>query len=429
LIFWLSACAPEAVDAVGAVNLALTSVGADPWANADTMRVVVRRGDVVVVEAEATPGESFELPGLADFGEVEIDVLGLSGDEVISAGRTGPIAVGAGRTAAIEVLVLQVNTAIPLPFDVSQARTGAVAVRGLDGRVRFWGGREGRDSPTSSGDVFSLANGFTDIADTLPVPVAGAASRTLPDRETWIAGGASQATANSRLVRLDAYGLPDLDFDAGIPLDAACVATVDWDRAAILAADPGDPTSSYAWTAPQITQLTARPPRVAACGGLDDGRVITAGDEGGWGVLDVDADQFTSFASPLVLDGTLAVEAGDTVWFVGGTDGAVTFGRGIPVTAAGPDRGIDALDHPRAWASHLPYDDRHVVIFGGFSDASAGVPEKTAEWWQIGGASALTLPVPLARPTAVVMEGGTVLFRGASDDGPAAYLVQPWLEP
>lgn len=147
----------------------------DPLEDVDGLRVDVVRpetGEVLATDSFPWPGDAPEVPSLTDFGVVRVELYGLQGSNVVSAGRTAPFAVDPGNPATIPMLFLPANRMVPLTGNLWEERSRHVSFRRPDGRIALIGGvdRFGEDRFDSS-ELFDPAThtfGPDAIAPNLP---------------------------------------------------------------------------------------------------------------------------------------------------------------------------------------------------------------------------------------------------------------------
>ncbi len=191
MIWSLLACTGgPGVALVGDVEIHLAApYSEDPFAGADTFRIVVRDASgAEVARGDGTPASPPALTGIEALGLVDIEVTARAGEQVLAAGRSGPVALGPGDDLAIDVLFLPVNHAVPLADqEPVEARSDATSILLADGRVLLIGGGSGGGVVRST-ELWDPLSGFSPAAD-----LAGGALdvQTAPYGEhgTLIAGG------------------------------------------------------------------------------------------------------------------------------------------------------------------------------------------------------------------------------------------------
>lgn len=429
-------------------------ISGDPLAGVDALRVRVFNGSsVVVAEASGPPDAAVAMPSLDTLGVVEVEVVGLAGDTVLSAGRSGPFVVGPGEDTALDVLFLPVNVAHPLDAAILDARSAPASFLAADGRVLLVGGRApSSGSALDTTEWFDPFEGFATGPFDLDGPRQDLMVTSFGDHGALLAGGRTGASGAeaSDVLWLDARGalevaMPDM---AGARADGCLAQVTDTTAVALGGRGPDDHSvevlrprtegAGHAWT-PYV--LDSDDVSVFdRCVGTGSGLVALINhDTSGWGVLDLAspsvtdiAERFDQVAGPRALDGAGLIPRGDDrVLVFGGLDGTRARGEfyAFDVAARQVDDSGLSLEHPRADAQWRPWrGDDHVVIALGVDGVGNDVMSMELLDLALGGVLDVELPV---RDAAMeVLPDGSVVFLGGTRGGePAsAHVVVPWFE-
>lgn len=475
MLIWLLACHREgdvltlggrqATLRVEVVNPANCSY-CDAFAGVDTLRVDVRIADAVVAsDSFAWPEETPELPDLPEFGVVRVEMVGISGGVVVSAGRTAEVAMDPEAETTVPLVFLPANTAIPLIAEMRADRSRHVAWRRPDGTVALLGGVDPeRESTFSSVEHYDPASfAFVDAGMALPASVAAPRVDRTGDGDRILAGGFQAApwgeepsTFAAAWVELDDTIVPAGTLNE--PHHGHCFSMYR-DRIGILfggndESDAGElvkPTGD-AWSWSRVPMFDFDVAQVTGCVGLADQRVFLQGTSesstGTWTYDEGDTDPGRSFtrmtltgegADRFVRGALLRRVGSGAVWVVGGEDvqtGEVLAGGRFFDPTLGGFRGGPGLVEAR----YDPVADDWIrgdwlVVGGGWSDSGRRHPVASLEWVDPVAAEAGPR-VPLDRdrdgPTFTTLLDGSVLVAGGFDAGDAsavdAALVVPWFE-
>lgn len=332
---------PNAYVTVELVN-PTTCSDCDPFDDVDTLRLdIVLAGstEVLYTDSFPWPGGSPGLPDLGGFGVVRVEMYGLSGNRVVSAGRTTPFAVEPEETVTLPMLFLPANRAVPLTANLFAERSRHVSFARPDGRVALLGGVDPAGRSTfDSVEIFDPST-FTFALDTTTgsVPVFPAVT-TEADGDLILvggesAGGSRQSTAIVYSVEGEgADGVVTEQQELPEPRSRGCVARVGERKGVVMGGASGDVLfdimrlgeDSWEFTRAQTAGLDDA--AVQGCIGLPDGRVFVLGDEGAQtGFFRYDDDEtvgFTAIASgsgeQFVSGATLTLLDNGHVWEVGG---------------------------------------------------------------------------------------------------------------
>jgi len=460
----------------GALRLLLvnpTSCSAcDPWRGVDTVRIEVLRHDELVAAAEFSyPGEALSLPDLEGFGVVRVVVSGLSGGEVISAGRTAEITLAPGITREWSLVFLPVNQGLPLTSSMMAPRSRHQSITLRDGRVLLAGGLSpGRGAAYAGIEAYNPSTGaFAGLGYDLAGDAGDMARLSYDDGEVMFVGGTTVAggvetpvtTVTGFLEEADnAYPLASLP----VARSAPCASRFAAHQAIVFGGHQGDPYGDmlvlgedgrWAWSSFPMRDLDET--RVTGCVALADDRTFVQG-------LDADSTgvwPFTSESAPYLepaecFEKLSAGSAGEAAVYGHGmalvslADGAAWVGGGLDASSGRPAptarefdpsamRFVEARSQPTRSRVEGPVVD---WIFGdwkawgcGFVDGSRGEPESSVELFDIeSGDLGPVVGLDRERPGChlAVMHDGSVLVTGGFDEGDeaavSAAIIIPWLD-
>lgn len=352
LLLLLTACKVRDIEVIegpdAAVTITLvnptTCSDCDPFEGVDGLRLDVVRpetGEVVYSDSFAAPGSAAVLPDLQGFGVVRVELYGLEGSRVVSAGRTAPFAVPTGGGLALPMLFLPANRAIPLTGAMDAERSRHVGYSRLDGLVALIGGVDpSGDSRFNSVEIFDPATfEFRSESSAADVGLYPAVT-TESDGDLLLVGG--ESAGGSRLDGTLAYtvagagatGALGPQGDLPEPRSRGCVALSDENKGVVMGGAAGDAAfdtmkrgeDGWAFSRAQVDGLDDA--AVVGCIALGDGRVFVLGDEGAQtGFFQYNGDETLGF-SPIasghgeqfVSGATLAVLDNGHVWEVGGAE-------------------------------------------------------------------------------------------------------------
>lgn len=477
MLWILLACASDrpttlpGVDAPLTVELVnpTTCSFCDPFVGLDTLRVdVLVDGGVVSSEAFDYPGDEVVLPDLADFGVVRIRLVGLSGGEVRSVGRTLEIALQPETSLTVPMLFLPANTTIPLGANMTADRSRHAAFRRRDGTVLLLGGvNPDRDGTFSSGEVFDPATWSFQVygGGNLPAGVGAPRWSWAATDEVLLVGGFVTSPSDDDVpsATTAVWSQADDQIRPGpglnTPRDGHCFSmyrgrlgivfggTADSNAGELakLSDNTGD------WELVNVPMRDFDQTLVSTCATLPDSSVFLVGDTaastGTWSYDEGDTDAGEGFrpidllgeGADRQVDGPLAVAVGERVWIAGGADvaggQAVDDGRWfdparngfLPAPSLAEARFDPSVD---AWI-----EPGWVVVGGGWADTghtrAVSSVELVAPEADLAGP---LVPADRDRNGLIVttLLDGTVLVTGgydAGDDGVIdAALVLPWVE-
>lgn len=428
---------PDPVRVAGLSVDLVTPADIDPLIGVDTLviRVLDRVGQEIT-RSEGDPSSGVPLPLVTEFGEVEVEVVGLGNGEVMAAARTGILTIEPQVEASVDALFLPINEAVKLTWTPTTDRVGHTTLLAEDGRVLLIGGRvPSTNDVRSDSEWWDLRLGFDGAGPTLPRPISLARSATLSDGTLLVAGGEDASGYTDQVTTITAVaavGLPTLP-TAG---PDTCVAGHPTLGAVVFS---GDDVAVYDADGLVGVDADVGISGVDACAGVG-GRVVYSGDTAtGWGVLDVpDASWPVDFAASRVpVDGLPDLVGAHLVVLA---DGDVFVAGGFGVAASDATRRVDPeaataepgprLSTARVGGSAARWRGRRVVLGGGYADDIGATPVLDMEIVDPAQGSLLTVPVPARSPSMTVLHGGTLLFTGGVDqstDPAGAWAVVPYV--
>ena len=453
---------PDAAVTIELVN-PTTCSNCDPLSDVNTLRLEVVRsatGERIATDSTPWPGEPPSLPDLTGFGVVRVELLGLSGNDVVSVGRTAPFAVAPGQRATIPMLFLPANRAIALTAELVEARSKHVAFRRIDGRIALIGGAEPAGVRRfDSVEVYDPAtHTFAPDAAGVPIPLFPAVN-ALDDGSLLLVGGEGSTGVRQsgvQIYEVSGEGLPGamvLQSALPEPRSQGCVARVGPQKGVVMGGvDPvsGDSVvdvmrlgdSGWEFTRAAVEGLDNA--AVSACIGLDDGRVFVLGDDGSQtGFFTYgETDGALTFASVASGDGEQFVRSptlygldAERVWVAGGVrDGTVR----SETWELRTDRGGFAPSMPMGVARARPdvdawLDPDTVAVGCGWADDTLTEGAEGVEILALDSEQRVTVDLDRARPgcTMSVLPDGALLVSGgfAATDGDqvGAVIVLPYL--
>ncbi len=349
LLLALAGCKTRAVETIAGpnadVSVALvnptTCSACDPFAGVSTLRVdIVDPGtaDVLYTDSFPWPGGVPALPDLTGFGVVRVEMYGLAGNRVVSAGRTAPFAVKPEKPVTLPMLFLPANQAVPLTGDLYAERSRHVSFTRPDGRVALLGGVDPRGtSRFNSVELFDPATFTFSLDTTLAAAPVFPAVTTDVDGDLLLVGGESAGGSRETTTFVysvegeGAQGVATPQQELPEPRSRGCVARVD-QKGVVMGGASGDVlfevmrfgADTWEFTRAQTAGLDDA--AVQGCIGLEDGRIFVLGDEGGQtGFFYFNTDEtlgFDAIASghgdQFVSGATLALLGNGHVWEVGG---------------------------------------------------------------------------------------------------------------
>jgi len=316
----------------------------DPFEGVDGLRLDVVRpetGEVVYSDSFAAPGNAAVLPDLQGFGVVRVELYGLDGSRVVSAGRTAPFTVPTGDDLELPMLFLPANRAIPLTSAMDAERSSHVGFSRLDGLVALIGGVDpAGDSRFNSVEIFDSAT-FEFRAESSAADVGLYPAVTIESGgDLLLIGG--ESAGGSRLDGTLAYTVEGAGATGALapqgdlpePRSRGCVALSDENKGVVMGGASGDAAfdtmkrgeDGWAFSRAQVDGLDDA--AVVGCIALGDGRVFVLGEEGAQtGFFQYNGDETLGF-SPIasghgeqfVAGATLARLDNGHVWEVGGAD-------------------------------------------------------------------------------------------------------------
>ncbi len=316
----------------------------DPFEGVDSLRLDVVRpetGEVIYSDTFASPGSAAVLPDLQGFGVVRVELYGLEGNQVRSAGRTAPFAVPPSGELALSMLFLPANRAIPLTATLDAERSGHVGFSRLDGLVALIGGVDPAGSSRfGSVEIFDPAT-FEFTAESSASDFAlYPAVTTESDGDLLLIGGESaggsrqQAALAYTVSGEGATGAVEPQGDLPEPRSQGCVALGEENKGVVMGGASGDAAfdtmkrgdSGWEFSRAQVDGLDDA--SVVGCIALGDGRVFVLGDEGSQtGFFQYNGDETLGFSpvasghgEQFVPGATLALLENGHVWVVGGAD-------------------------------------------------------------------------------------------------------------
>ena len=430
----------------------------DPWRGVETLRVRVLAGADVIAEATFPREGDLVLPDLPGFGVVRVELEGLGGGQVRSAGRSAEVVLGPDVVAEAPMVFLPVNRALPLKGAMGSQRSGHLALTLRDGRVALMGGESpdrARSFPTA--ELFDPGTGtFAPSESPLPAGVADPSVTELDDGGWLVAGGRAR-TRNGAVAVRDAW-LVDVEDaavtavgDLNVARAGGCLARFRERQGVAFGGADGDVADylkpvdgSWAFDAVPIRDFA--PAAVDTCFALDDGHVLVLGEDpastGIWAPVE-GGDPGASFR-PFQTGqaGALRHVSGATVvpvlrgaWVVGGVEeGSV---QPVATTRIYDAEGGRFEEGPtlataRVRPQVVPLGSDGVMVVGcGEDDAGA------TELVDLRAGNRLpVIAMDRARPgcTISVLDDGSVLFAGgwgagggSSAPAATAALAVPWL--
>ena len=470
---------PDAAVTIVLVN-PTTCSDCDPLSDVNTLRLDVVRsatGEHIATDSSPYPGEPPSLPDLTGFGVVRVELLGLSGNEVVSVGRTAPFAVAPGQRATIPMLFLPANRAIALTAELVEARSQHVAFRRIDGRIALIGGVEPAGVRRfDSVEVYDPAtHTFAPDASGVPIPLFSAVN-ALDDGSLLLVGGEGSTGVRQsgvQVYEVSGEGLPGamvLQSALPEPRSRGCVARVGPQKGVVMGGvDPvsGDSVvdvmrlGAEGWEFTRAAVDGLDNAAVSACIGLDDGRVFVLGDDASqtgfftYGDTDGsltfasvaggdsgdsgdsgDGDQFVRSPTLYGLDGGLDDGLDDgRVWLTGGVREGRVRSETYEIRA---DRGSFVPSMPMDVARARPdvdawLDPGTLAIGCGWADDALTEGAEGVEILALDSEERLTVDLDRARPgcTMSVLPDGALLvsggFRATDGDQVGAVIVLPYL--
>lgn len=455
MIWTLLGCTGGAsVASVGDVEIRLAApYDGDPFAGAETLRVVVRDASgAEVARGDGTPTAPPALAGIEALGLVEIEVTARDGETVLAAGRSGPVALGPGDDLAIDVLFLPTNRAVAGNQLPAEPRSEASSTMLADGRVLLFGGRSG-GTVLDTTELWDPFDGFATGPVDLPGGGLELGTTSYGDHGFLVAGGrtALSGAETEMVFAVDAQGreqtLPDMAF----PRAGFCLASLGGQSAVAMGGRgdtvPEDHAIEILRPVPSSTDLAWSPPYTLLGGDLANASDCTSTAAGqvvvldraspNWSVFDLAAPGITNIddrhaivLGPTPLEGAILMPVGeDGVLVVGGRDdlGRVEADSWlVDARAVQQDDGAIKLDTARAFARGRWLEEgKTLAIALGVGATNNDV--ETLEVLDVDG-DALVAPIDLGVHDAVmeVLPGGAIAFLGGTSDG--VVLVLPWFE-
>lgn len=424
---------------------------------------VTQNGAVVSSERFTYPTETPTLPALDNFGVVRIELLGMLGGSVVSAGRTAELTLGPDEDLHATMVFLPTNTGLPLTSAMTAPRSDHVAALRRDGTVILVGGRDPAGNRAyDSVEVYDPETGRFTAHDEV-LPHATTAPLLMRDAEggLLLTGGGNPANGQDAMANTATYDDITDELTYAGPMTASrsghCASrfldhqgiifggTVDEDDADYFKLD-GD---SGTWTFSGVRMQDFDQDDISGCVTLPDGRTWLQGrsvaNSGTWDFTDdtmntdVAGNSFTKLpGAPGVERGIVRLTDAGRAWIAGGFDdetGKVTaatwlFNPEGDFIQAGPE-----LAAPRYGASAEPWiEEGWVALAGGWGDVYERAPVSSVELLnpETGEASGL-VPLDRERPGCVIstLRDGALLVTGgheSADDGVDAAIVIPWVE-
>lgn len=412
----LAACKGPATDTGGLLVDAETSTvtlvlrnpssRADPFDGISNLRLDITVDDTPVFseDLDYPLPEGSRFPALTEYGIVRFVVYGIDGGQVLSLGRSAPIAVPPGEDIRVDVVFLPVNEAFPIDSEMHVQRSEHLARRLPDGRVLLLGGLNGdRSAALADIEIFDPTRSTFDVPGAaLPQGVANVASDFLSDGSLMTIGGEDPASGTEGTTRVYLFDpitdkLTDL-VRLGMPRTDHCAAHYvpngfwvlggggstdgEWTYGDLLRRDD----DSTAWNSEAVALRGWSSTDVTGCLADTDGRVFVLGsDAASTGVADP-----TSAAGAATAFTAIGTSPGDpifawhpiihrmkagTFWVAGGIDvesgsfEATTEGRVFYMDSRTFVDGMP-LSRARQHASVDPWIlDSHLVVGCGFSAA------------------------------------------------------------
>lgn len=479
MLVFLLACAPAEVVTIagrsGAVEVHLvnptTCSTCDPFDTVDTLRIdVVRDGAVIASDSFKYPDEEPVLPGLDEYGVVRIQLVGLAGGTVVSAGRSDEIAVDPEGTLSVPIVFLPVNRDIPLTAKMSSHRSNHVAFRLRNGSVMLAGGASTkRDAAFASTEIYDPTTGtFLAGPGELPSSVAEPRVVELPEGDRMFIGGYAIGVdgSTSASPAVSVYSEESATITAtGFmenPRAGHCVSLFRSRQGMVFGGNTGTNQADFfrsdavgaAFTFSGVPMQNLVQGNVTGCVALADGRTFVQGSDaastGIWNYTEETAGQVDpgSAFEPInagapkarFLSGEIIVplESG-SAWIAGGADTStgevIGAGREFrPDAAAFSD--APGLARP-AYAAHwTPWMENGLIAVGcAWQDVARTVPTGGVELIDPTGVeTGVTIPLGKARNgcTLTTLNDGSILIVGGFTDGEKnsvdAALVIPWIE-
>jgi len=432
----------------------LNPTNSDPLFRADTLRLEVYAGGEQVASEEFGVDDGVSLEGLDAYGTVRFELAGLANGQVVSFGRSAPLALYPGAEITAPMLFLPINSALPITRDrPTDERSEHLATRLPDGQILLAGGRDPRGGGLNSQEIYDpsagtfsprgngLEGGLVDPRYDWGGEPGGAGALVVTGGDSTLTGEPTAATSLYQLAGQQFDSLQDMsEARAGHCFrffsDAAAIAVGGGlDTAELLRLDA--PTDLWYWEAFTPSGLDAG--GVTGCAAVDSGAVYLQGDAASaTGVFDFDdqsqgpnarpEDAFTAIeiasAGDFVpLDGaTLVPTSEGAVWIGGGFDptgGALNeTGRTFNVRqrryAAGPAPAVTRVDGQ--WADWIETD--WVVLGCGSEDADGDTPQTRLELLNVVGGERFP-PIDLDRDRPGwrlnVLGDGAILITGGFD--------------
>ncbi|MCB9760397.1 MAG: hypothetical protein H6739_11215 [Alphaproteobacteria bacterium] len=430
---------------------------ADPFEGVETLQLDLLVGGAVVVSERFAVDEAVTLPDVTEYGAVTFELRGLSGEAVVSFGRSPVIAVGPYRAIEAPLVFLPVNEALPLTAELASPRAFHSTASLPDGRVLLIGG-ESLDGTRAFSDVevYDPATGlFSPLGAYLPAPVAEPAVVEGPEQTLLITGGASPQgatrTPSAAFATLDLVSLEiAVQAEMGAARAGHCFAlfrprfglalggTEATDAADYLRADGGD------WSWSDFVFEGLDPQGVTGCVTLPDGQVFLQGkSEGSTGVFEYSEETASEIdireavqpvgGDPLALSGAMLVPLpGGDAWIGGGLNNDT----GLPSVAARRFLAesatlVNTVDPalPRINGRWTAWDDGWLALGCGSPDGSRAGSQTGIELLDVdAGLRGPELALDRARPGCSVdaLPDGSLLITGGLGEGADGAIVVPY---